>query len=84
MFRRILEKGLNESCQDQWRELCEVLGFMRKPWGRYVGAAVIEDDGVPFEGMIDVLTATLYEQFARSDQLEATIKKNPEALGHGG
>jgi len=31
MFRRILEKGLNESCHDQWRELCEVLGFMRKP-----------------------------------------------------
>jgi len=28
---RILEKGLNESCHDQWRELCEVLGFMRKP-----------------------------------------------------
>ena len=32
MFRRILENGLNESCHDQWRELCEVLGFMRKPW----------------------------------------------------
>ena len=31
MFQRILEKGLNELCHDQWRELCEVLGFMRKP-----------------------------------------------------
>ena len=24
--------GLNKSCHDRWRELCEVLGFMRKPW----------------------------------------------------
>ncbi|MEA3282561.1 MAG: hypothetical protein U9Q68_08395 [Euryarchaeota archaeon] len=32
MFWRILEKGLDESCHDQWSELCEVLGFMRKPW----------------------------------------------------
>ena len=31
MFRRILEKGLNESCYGQWRGFCEVLGFMRKP-----------------------------------------------------
>ena len=30
MFWRILENGLNESCHDPWRELCEVLGFMRK------------------------------------------------------
>ena len=34
--------------------------------------------------MLAALTATLYEQFARSDQLKATIKKNLEALGHGG
>ena len=32
MFRRILEKGLNKSCHDPWSELCEVSGFMRKPW----------------------------------------------------
>ena len=31
MLRRILEKGLNESCHDHWSKLCEVLGFMRKP-----------------------------------------------------
>jgi hypothetical protein len=37
MFRRILEKGLNESCHDPWSELCEVLGFMRKPWGHRMG-----------------------------------------------
>ena len=36
MFQRILEKGLNESCHDRRKELCEVLGFMRKPWGAVV------------------------------------------------
>jgi len=29
------------------------------------------------------LSAALYEQFARADQLEAAIKKNLEALGYG-
>jgi len=28
-------------------------------------------------------TAQLYEQFAKSDALEATIKKNLEVLGYG-
>ncbi len=28
--------------------------------------------------------ATLYEQFAESDRLEAAIKKNLEVLGYGG
>ena len=58
-------------------------GFVLTP-GKYVGAAEVEDDGVPFEEKMAALTATLYEQFARSDQLEATIKKNLEVLGHGG
>jgi hypothetical protein len=34
--------------------------------------------------MMAALTATPYEQFAMSDQLEATIKKNLEVLGLGG
>ncbi len=29
------------------------------------------------------LSATLYEQFAKADQLEATIRKNLEVLGFG-
>ncbi len=52
--------------------------------GRYVGAAVIEDDGIPFEEKMAGLSATLYEQFAEADQLKATIKKNLEVLGYGG
>jgi len=34
-FRDVPEsfrKGLNKSCHDPWSELCDVLGFMRKPW----------------------------------------------------
>lgn len=51
--------------------------------GRYVGAAEIEDDDIPFEEKMAELPATLYDQFAEADQLEATIKKNLEVLGYG-
>lgn len=51
--------------------------------GRYVGIADIEDDGVPFEEKMAVLSATLYEKFAEADRLEAVIRKNLEVLGYG-
>ncbi len=51
--------------------------------GRYVGAAEIEDDGIPFEEKMAELSATLQTQFAEADRLEATIRKNLEALGYG-
>ena len=57
-------------------------GYVLTP-GRYVGAAAIEDDGIPFEEKMAELSATLYEQFAKADQLEATIKRNLEVLGYG-
>ncbi|BCX80587.1 type I restriction enzyme M protein [Methylomarinovum caldicuralii] len=57
-------------------------GYVLTP-GRYVGAEEQEDDGVPFEEKMAELTAQLYEQFAKSDALEATIKKNLEVLGYG-
>jgi type I restriction enzyme M protein len=58
-------------------------GYVLTP-GRYVGAAEVEDDGIPFEEKMAELSATLYEQFAEADQLEATIRKNLEVLGYGG
>lgn len=58
-------------------------GYVLTP-GRYVGAEEVEDDGVPFEEKMAELTAQLYDQFAKSDTLEATIKKNLEELGYGG
>jgi type I restriction enzyme M protein len=57
-------------------------GYVLTP-GRYVGAAEIEDDSVPFEEKMAELSATLYEQFAEADRLEATIKRNLEVLGYG-
>jgi type I restriction enzyme M protein len=58
-------------------------GYVLTP-GRYVGAAEIEDDGVPFEEKMTELSATLYEQFSEADRLEAVIKRNLEKLGYGG
>ena len=49
-----------------------------------MGAEEIKDDGIPFEENMAELSATLYQQFDKTDQLEATIKRNLEALGHGG
>ncbi len=40
--------------------------------------------GVPFEEKMAELTAQLYEQFDKSRELEATIRKNLEMLGFGG
>jgi type I restriction enzyme M protein len=51
--------------------------------GRYVGAAEIEDDGVPFEEKMGGLSRTLYRQMAESEKLDAEIRKNLEVLGYG-
>jgi type I restriction enzyme M protein len=51
--------------------------------GRYVGAAEIEDDGVPFEEKMTELTQTLYRQMEESERLDAVIRQNLEVLGYG-
>lgn len=51
--------------------------------GRYVGAAEIEDDGIPFEEKMVDLTQTLYRQMEESNKLDAVIRQNLEALGYG-
>ena len=56
-------------------------GYVLTP-GRYVGASDVEDDGEPFDEKMDRLTATLREQFAESERLEAIIKKNLAKLGY--
>jgi len=57
-------------------------GYVLTP-GRYVGAAEIEDDGVPFEEKMAELSATLYEQMQESDDLNRVIRKNLDYLGFG-
>lgn len=51
--------------------------------GRYVRAAEIEDDGIPFEEKMTELSAKLYAQLVEAEQLEKTIRKNLEILGYG-
>jgi type I restriction enzyme M protein len=50
--------------------------------GRYVGAAAIEDDGIPFEVKMQELSQTLYGQMKESEKLDAVIRKNLETLGY--
>lgn len=51
--------------------------------GRYVGAAEIEDDGIPFETKMTKLSQTLYSQMGQAEELDKAIRKNLEALGYG-
>ncbi|MCM8543400.1 MAG: type I restriction-modification system subunit M, partial [Lentisphaeraceae bacterium] len=51
--------------------------------GRYVGAAEIEDDGIPFETKMTELSQTLYSQMEQSSKLDEVIRKNLEVLGYG-
>ena len=51
--------------------------------GRYVGAADIVDDGIPFETKMSELSQTLYKQMNEAQALDKAIRKNLEALGYG-
>ena len=51
--------------------------------GRYVGAAALEDDGIPFETKMTELSQTLYAQMKESAKLEGVIRENLEGLGYG-
>jgi type I restriction enzyme M protein len=52
--------------------------------GRYVGAAEIEDDGIPFEVKMTELTSTLFEQMKEGERLDEVIRGNLRGLGYGG
>ena len=68
-------------CQSATLEEIKNNDFVLTP-GRYVGTAEQEDDGVPFAEKMQNLTALLKEQFAKSAELEAEIKKNLGGLGY--
>lgn len=51
--------------------------------GRYVGAAELEDDGIPFEEKMTGMSATLYKQMREGVELDEVIRKNLEVLGYG-
>lgn len=52
--------------------------------GRYVGAAIEEDDGEVFEEKMRELTQTLYQQMDKAEKLDVVIKQNLAGLGYGG
>ena len=50
--------------------------------GRYVGAAELEDDGIPFETKMKEMSQTLYQQMQDAETLDAVIRQNLEVLGY--
>lgn len=69
-------------CKSATLNEIEAHGHVLTP-GRYVGAEEIEDDGVPFEEKMAELSAELYEQMAKAEELDAAIRQNLEVLGYG-
>ncbi|GAB4272825.1 MAG: class I SAM-dependent DNA methyltransferase [Candidatus Promineifilaceae bacterium] len=67
-------------CKSATLEEIREHGYVLTP-GRYVGAAAVEDDGVPFEEKMAELAAELYEQFEEAKALEAAIRRNLAYLG---
>lgn len=51
--------------------------------GRYVGAAAIEDDGIPFEEKMRELSHTLFAQMEEAKDLDNAIRSNLAELGYG-
>ncbi|AEE24789.1 Site-specific DNA-methyltransferase (adenine-specific) [Glaciecola sp. 4H-3-7+YE-5] len=51
--------------------------------GRYVGAADIADDGIPFEEKMAELSQTLFKQMAEGQELDKNITQNLEVMGYG-
>jgi type I restriction enzyme M protein len=70
-------------CKSATLEEIQKHDFVLTP-GRYVGAAPVEDDGIPFETKMTELSQTLYAQMEESNQLDSVIRKNLETLGYGG
>ena len=51
--------------------------------GRYVGSEAEDDDGVPFEEKMKLLTEELAQQFKEGAELENRIRENFERIGFG-
>ena len=57
-------------------------GYVLTP-GRYIDAEDAEDDGIPFQEKMQVLSATLREQMKEAARLDAVIAANLKELGYG-
>src|SRR5699024_7139501 len=88
-WRREIEAGGDEAyadeegyCKSATLDDIKANDYVLTP-GRYVGAAAIEDDGIPFETKMFELSKTLYRQMQESEKLDETIRQNLEVLGYG-
>lgn len=68
-------------CKSVGLDVVREHGYVLTP-GRYVGAADVEDDGVPFAEKFAALRETLEGQFAEGRKLEARISKVLGGLQH--
>jgi type I restriction enzyme M protein len=69
-------------CKSAALEEIRTHGHVLTP-GRYVGAEAREDDGEPFEAKMKRLTATLREQMAEAQRLDASIATTLMELDYG-
>jgi type I restriction enzyme M protein len=69
-------------CKSASLEEIKYHDFVLTP-GRYVGAADIEDDGIPFEIKMAELSQTLYRQMEEGEELDKAICNNLGMLGYG-
>lgn len=67
-------------CKAATLDEVEANNFVLTP-GRYVGAEDLEDDGIPFEEKVAVITSSLAEQFAKSNELQERIRVNLGKIG---
>lgn len=67
-------------CKAATLDEVEANNFVLTP-GRYVGAEDLEDDGIPFEEKVAEITASLSEQFAKSNELQERIRVNLGKIG---
>ncbi|PCJ61614.1 MAG: DNA methyltransferase [Rhodospirillaceae bacterium] len=70
-------------CKSATLEEIKVHNHVLTP-GRYVGAADMEDDGVPFEERFAELKETLEEQFSKAEELGALIQAKLEVVSANG
>ncbi len=68
-------------CKSATLDEIKASDFVLTP-GRYVGAAEIQDDGIPFEVKMKELTDTLFEQMAEGERLDKVIRGNLKGLGY--
>jgi type I restriction enzyme M protein len=67
-------------CKSATLKEVEENNFVLTP-GRYVGTEEVEDDGISFEEKVTEITSNLTSQFAKSIELQETIKKNLLRIG---